>query len=68
MVMKYGTDQHNTLESVKCAHICLFKEFDLDMLIAARCAPGHSFANPAVRVMSVELWTSKLCHGDTHCG
>ena len=69
MVMKYtdgGTDQHNTLESVKCAHICLFKEFDLDMLIAARCAPGHSFANPAVRVMSVLNYGLQNCATETH--
>jgi len=37
-----GTDHRNTLEHVKCAAICLFKELDLDMYIAARCAPGQS--------------------------
>ena len=37
-----GTDQRNTLESVKCASIALFKELDLDMLVIARCAPGNS--------------------------
>ena len=45
VLMKFtdgGTDQRNTLESVKCASICLFKELNLDMLILARCAPGHS--------------------------
>ena len=48
-----GTDHRNTLESVKCSAICLFKELDLDMYIAARCAPGHSWTNPAERVMSL---------------
>lgn len=48
-----GTDQRNTLESVKCASICVFKEMNLDMMILARCAPGHSFVNPAERVMSI---------------
>lgn len=56
IVMKYtdgGTDQRNNLESVKCANICVFKELNLDMLVHARCAPGHSWTNPAERVMSI---------------
>ena len=56
VLMKFsdgGTDQRNTLEAVKCASICLFKELNLDMLILARCAPGHSWVNPAERVMSI---------------
>lgn len=48
-----GTDQRNTLESVVCASICIFFELDLDMMILARCAPGHSWMNPAERIMSV---------------
>ncbi|MES9904556.1 MAG: hypothetical protein ABW168_18000, partial [Sedimenticola sp.] len=48
-----GTDHRNNLEHVKCASICMFKELDLDMYIAARCAPGHSWTNPAERVMSI---------------
>ncbi|XP_052798704.1 uncharacterized protein LOC128230468 isoform X1 [Mya arenaria] len=48
-----GTDQRNTLESVKCASICLFKELDLDLMVLARCAPGNSWVNPAERVMSI---------------
>ncbi|CAC5407819.1 unnamed protein product [Mytilus coruscus] len=48
-----GTDQRNTLEAVKCANICLFKELNLDMLIHGRCAPGQSWTNPAERVMSI---------------
>ena len=56
ILMKFtdgGTDQRNTLESVKVASICLFKELNLDFMIAARCAPGHSFMNPAERIMSI---------------
>ncbi|XP_033647591.1 uncharacterized protein LOC117307057 [Asterias rubens] len=56
VVLKYtdgGTDQRNTLESVKCATICLFLALNLDMIILARCAPGHSWMNPAERIMSI---------------
>lgn len=56
MLLKFtdgGVDQRNTLEAVKLANICLFKEFNLDLLIHARCAPGHSYTNPAERVMSI---------------
>ena len=31
-----GTDQRNTLEAVKCSLICIFKELDLDLLIAGK--------------------------------
>ena len=48
-----GTDQRNTLESVKCASVCIFRELDLDMLVLVRCAPGNSWVNPAERVMSI---------------
>ena len=54
--MKYtdgGTDQRNTLESVKVASICLFKELNLDFMIVARCALGHSCMNSAKRIMSI---------------
>lgn len=53
--------QRNTLESVKIASICLFKEFDLDLLITARCTPGHSYRNPAERVMSVLNYGLQNC-------
>lgn len=56
VMMKFtdgGTDQRNNLELVKCASICIFKELDLDMYILARCAPGHSWINPAERIMSI---------------
>ena len=55
-LMKYtdgGTNQRNTLESVKVASICLFKEFNLDFMIVARCALGHSCMNPGKRIMSI---------------
>ena len=55
-LMKYtngGTDQRNTLESVKVVSICLFKELDLDFVIVARCTPGHSYMKPAERFMSI---------------
>lgn len=56
MLLKFtdgGVDQRSTLEAVKLANICLFKEFNLDLLIYARCAPGHSYTNPAEMVMSI---------------
>ena len=56
ILLKYtdgGTDQRNTLESVKCASICIFRELNLDMMILARCAPGQSWTNPAERIMSI---------------
>jgi len=48
-----GTDQRNTQESVLCSNIKLFCEFNLDMLIHVRCAPGQSWINPAARIMSI---------------
>ena len=33
--------------------LCVFKEMNLVMMILARCAPGHSYVNPAERVMSI---------------
>ena len=48
-----GCDHCLTYSSVKCALICPFLELDLDMLVAARTAPGHSWANPVERVMSL---------------
>lgn len=48
-----GPDHRITFESVKLSLIVLFKQLDLDVLIAARTAPGHSWANPAERIMSL---------------
>lgn len=56
ILLKYsdgGVDHRNNLESVKCAYICMFNELNLDMLILCICAPGHSWRNPAERVMSI---------------
>ena len=64
ILLKYtdgGTDQRNTLQSVQCASICLFKEFNLDMLIAVRCAPGQSYINPAERIMSILNYGLQNC-------
>lgn len=64
VLMKFsdgGTDQRNTLEAVKCASICLFKELNLDMLILARCAPGHSWTNSAESHVHSKLRFTKLC-------
>ena len=38
---------------MKCSAICLFKEMNLDLLVLARFAPGHSWRNPAERIMSI---------------
>ncbi|KAK3101765.1 hypothetical protein FSP39_006187 [Pinctada imbricata] len=47
-----GPDHRITYRSVKLALIILFKRLGIDVLIAARTAPGNSWANPAERVMS----------------
>lgn len=47
-----GSDHRLTLKSVQLALIALFIVNDLDLLVAARTCPGHSFANPAERVMA----------------
>ena len=48
-----GCDQRNNLEKVKCSTICLFKEFDFDMVITGRCAPGQNYTHPCEKVMSI---------------
>ena len=56
ILMKYtdvGTDQRNTLVSFNVASIYLFKELDLDFMIAVRRGPGHSCMNPVDRIMSI---------------
>lgn len=47
-----GADHRLTCKSVQLAYIALFIHEDLDLLVAGRTCPGHSFANPAERVMS----------------
>lgn len=53
------------MASLKIASICLFKEFNLDLFITARCASGHSFRNPAERVMSVLDYGLQNCATET---
>ncbi|XP_078327779.1 uncharacterized protein LOC144623250 [Crassostrea virginica] len=56
VVLKFsdgGTGHRTNLEHVKLAAICLFKELDVDLYVAARCAPGQSWINPAERIMSI---------------
>ena len=48
-----GTNQRNTLESVKTAPICLFKELDLDFMVATRCVLRHSYMNRAENIMNI---------------
>ena len=48
-----GPDHRVTFGAVKLAYIVPFKLLDLDVLIASRTAPGHSWANPAERIMSL---------------
>ncbi|VDI56462.1 Hypothetical predicted protein [Mytilus galloprovincialis] len=48
-----GPDHRLTYHFVKLDLIVLFKKLNLDTLIAVRTAPGHSWLNPAERVMSI---------------
>ncbi|CAC5422380.1 unnamed protein product [Mytilus coruscus] len=48
-----GPDHRITYGSVKLSLIVLFKKLNLDMLVAARTAPGHSWLNPAEHIMSI---------------
>lgn len=47
-----GADHRTTFRSVQLAWILVFMELDVDMVVAARTAPGHSYINPAERCMS----------------
>lgn len=49
-----GEPKHRTtFESVKISLIHVFQYTNVDLLVAARMAPGQSFLNPVERVMSV---------------
>ena len=48
-----GPDHRLTYPSVKVALICLFLRLDIDFLVAARTAPGQSWANPIEWIMSL---------------
>ena len=47
-----GPDHRLTYHSVKLSLIVLFKNLNLDLLVAGRTAPGHSWLNPVERIMS----------------
>jgi hypothetical protein len=53
-----GTDQRNTLESVKWRIFASLKELDLDLLIAARCALGHTY-------VAIGIQQSASCQSST---
>ncbi len=48
-----GPDHRLTYETVKASLVQLFMQLDLDMLVATRTAPNHSWLNPAERCMSI---------------
>lgn len=48
-----GTEHRNILIKVQLSLIAVFKILNVDMLIAARCAPGYSWTNPVERQMSI---------------
>lgn len=48
-----GPDHRLTYHSVKLSLIVMFKRLGVDTLIAIRTAPGHSWLNPAERIMSI---------------
>ena len=47
-----GADHRTTFLSVQLSWVLIALELDLDMVIACRTAPGHSYVNPAERCMS----------------
>ena len=46
-------DHYLTYHSMQLSLMLVFVNLDLDMLIAARTAPGHSWANLVERLMSL---------------
>lgn len=48
-----GPDHRVTFETVKLSLVQLFIGLNLDMLVALRTAPNHSWMNPAERCMSI---------------
>ena len=48
-----GPDHRLTYHSVQLSLISIFVDLDLDMLISARTAPGHSWVNPFEQLMSL---------------
>ena len=59
-----GPDYRLTYFSVQLSLIALFKQLNLDILIAGRTAPAHSWANPVESIMSiVNLHVGMQCIG-----
>lgn len=50
-----GPDHRVTYHSVKLSLIVLFKRLNLELLVAGRTAPGHSWINPAERIILLNL-------------
>ena len=48
-----GSNHRPTFLFVQLSWIALFRKLHLDMLIAARTAPGQSYINPVERAMFV---------------
>lgn len=48
-----GPDHRLTYHAVKLSLIVLFRRLNLEILIAGRTAPGHSWVNTAERIMSL---------------
>ena len=48
-----GPDHRLTYVSVQLSLIALFRKLNLDLLIAGRTAPCHSWKNPVERIMSI---------------
>lgn len=48
-----GPDHRLTFISVRLSLIAIFLNLDLDMLVACRTAPNHSWKNPVERIMSI---------------
>ncbi len=48
-----GPDHRLTFITVQLSLIALFLHLNLDILVAARTAPSHSWANPVERIMSI---------------
>ena len=54
MIYSDGGPHHRfTFSGVQLSLIGLFKKLDLDLLVVGRTAPGHSWANPVERIMSL---------------
>jgi len=63
-----GPDHRLTYHSVQLSPISLFFMLDVDLLIADRTAPGHSWANPVERLMSLlNLAYQNVAHSREHC-